>query len=333
MLAYDIVDVFTDRPFAGNQLAVVHGADELSTEQCQAIAQEFNFSETTFPSTEVVDGAAYSTRIFTPGGEIPFAGHPTLGTAWVLRSRGLLSGSPVNSPVNSRVNSQVTQECGAGRIGIRFSADLVELTASPRDLLGPVDDELAASLLDDVGLSAADLAGPVWLAGCGLSFAHIPVIAGAVERAVASSRPLGEYAERLAALGTTLDPLEGLNVVHLTGSAPTLSVHSRVFTPGPPLSEDAATGSAAAGLGMALVAAGRLPEGGTYAITQGVEMGRPSSLRGCVETTVRGGHGWSPDGTDQAESRVAALCRVAGQVHHVATGEMVIPDCGPQCVS
>ena len=317
MLAYDIVDVFTDRPFAGNQLAVVHGADELSTEQCLAIAQEFNFSETTFPSAEVVDGAVYSTRIFTPGGEIPFAGHPTLGTAWVLRSRGLLSGS------------HVTQECGAGRIGIRFSADLVELTASPRDLLGPVDDELAGSLLDDVGLSASDLAGPVWLAGCGLTFAHIPVAEGALERAVASSRPLEEYAERLATFGTALDPVEGLNVVHLTGSAPTLSVRSRVFVPGPPVSEDAATGSAAAGLGMALVAAGWLPEGGTYAITQGVEMGRPSSLSGCVETTVRGGHGWSPDATDQAESRVAALCRVAGQVHHVATGKVVVPPVRP----
>ena len=91
MLSYDIVDVFTDRPFAGNQLAVVHGADELGTAQCLALAKEFGFSETTFPSSAVVDGAEYSTRIFTPGGEIPFAGHPTLGTAWVLRSHGLLS--------------------------------------------------------------------------------------------------------------------------------------------------------------------------------------------------------------------------------------------------
>ena len=105
-LAYDIVDVFTDRPFAGNQLAVVHGAGDLTTEQCQAIAQEFNYSETTFP----VPGGDhdYSVRIFTPGSEIPFAGHPTLGTAWVLRSRGLLAGG------------DATQHCGAGDIGVRF---------------------------------------------------------------------------------------------------------------------------------------------------------------------------------------------------------------------
>ena len=121
-LAFDVVDVFTDRPFAGNQLAVVHGADELSTEQCQALAREFNFSESTFPATP--DGDAYATRIFTPAQEIPFAGHPTLGTAWVLRSRGLLTADVV------------TQHCGAGEVGVRFEGDLVELSATPRDLAG-----------------------------------------------------------------------------------------------------------------------------------------------------------------------------------------------------
>ena len=292
MLAYDIVDVFTDRPFAGNQLAVVHGADGLSTAQCLAIAQEFNFSETTFPSSAVVDGVGYSTRIFTPGGEIPFAGHPTLGTAWVLRLHGLLSGS------------EVTQECGAGRIGVRFLTDMVELAAAPRDLLGPLDDELVASFLADVGLSQSDLAGPVWAAGCGLTFAHIPLVEGAVQRAVASVRPLDEYAERLGQPGALLDPFEGLNLVHVTGAAPSLDVRSRVFVPGLSVPEDAATGSAAAGLGMALVASGRLPDGGTYEITQGVEMGRPSSLRGCVETTV---------------------VRVGGQVQHVGRGEITVP--------
>src|SRR5215212_7873934 len=122
-LGYDIVDVFTDRPFAGNQLAVVHGADELTTEQCLAIAREFNFSETTFPSATVTDGREYATRIFTPGGEIPFAGHPTLGTASVLRSRGLLT------------SDDTVQDCAAGRVGVRFGGDggdgddMVELSA------------------------------------------------------------------------------------------------------------------------------------------------------------------------------------------------------------
>lgn len=299
MLSYDVVDVFTDRPFAGNQLAVVHGADGLSAEQCVAIAREFNFSETTFPSSRV-DGAEYSTRIFTPGGEIPFAGHPTLGTAWVLRSRGLITGT------------SLTQLCGAGRIGVCFPAssdDMVELSALPRDLLGPLDTDTVAAMLGDVGLSLSDLAGPVWVAGCGLTFVHLPVVVGAVGRATPSTRPLREYADRFAALGESTDPIEGINLVHVSGSAPSLTVHARVFVPGLSVPEDPATGSAAVGLAMALVASGQLPGGGTYTITQGVEMGRPSMLHGRVETNAE----------------VAVVCHVGGQVQHIGRGEIVEP--------
>ena len=80
-LAYEIVDVFTDRPFAGNPLAVVFGAEALATEQMQALAREFNLSETVFvlPPTQV--GATYRARIFTPASELPFAGHPSVGAA------------------------------------------------------------------------------------------------------------------------------------------------------------------------------------------------------------------------------------------------------------
>jgi trans-2,3-dihydro-3-hydroxyanthranilate isomerase len=91
MLTFDVVDVFTDHPFAGNQLAVVQGAEALTRQQCLRLAQEFGYSETTFPVP--AGRGAYLTRIFTPAAEIPFAGHPTLGTAWVLRSRGLLEGA------------------------------------------------------------------------------------------------------------------------------------------------------------------------------------------------------------------------------------------------
>jgi trans-2,3-dihydro-3-hydroxyanthranilate isomerase len=296
-LSYDVVDVFTDRPFAGNQLAVVHGAGDLTTEQCLALAREFNFSETTFPSARVADGAEYATRIFTPGGEIPFAGHPTLGTAWVLRERGLLTAD------------EVTQVCGAGRIGVAFAGDRVSLSAVPRDLVGPLDEALAAAVLADVGLAREDLAGDVWVAGCGLSFLHVPVAADAVGRARPSTRPLREYADRLAAAGTTQDPVEGINLVSVSGTAPDLEVRARVFVPGLSVAEDPATGSAAAGLGVALVAAGLLPDGGSYAITQGVEMGRPSALFGRVE----------------AADGAARLCHVAGQVQPVASGEIETP--------
>jgi trans-2,3-dihydro-3-hydroxyanthranilate isomerase len=302
-LRYDIVDVFTDRPFAGNQLAVVHGAEELSTEQCLALAQEFNYSETTFPAP--AGPSEYATRIFTPGGEIPFAGHPTLGTAWVLRSLGLLGAGGSGGSGGPGGPDSVTQLCGAGRIGVRFDGDLVELSATPRDLVGPLADELVALLVADLGLSLTDLAGPVYVAGCGLSFAHVPVVPDAIARAQVSTRPLHDYVPAIE----TRDPFEGINLVALSGSAPALSVHARVFVPGLSVPEDPATGSAAVGLGVALVAAGLLPDGGRFDIAQGIEMGRPSRLMGRVEAV---------DGA-------ATQCHVAGQVHPVASGEIVVP--------
>ena len=290
-LRYDIVDVFTDRPFAGNQLAVVHGAEDLTTEQCLALAREFNYSESTFPVP--IGPGEYATRIFTPASEIPFAGHPTLGTAWVLRSLGQLG------------SDSVVQDCGAGRIGVRFDGDRVELSATPRDLVGPVADELVAAIVADLGLSLTDLAGPVYVAGCGLSFAHVPVVPEAVARAQVSTRPLAEYVPAIE----TRDPFEGINLVAVSGSAPELTVHSRVFVPGLSVPEDPATGSAAAGLGVAMVASGLLPEGGRYDIAQGLEMGRPSRLACRVE----------------ASGGVATVCHVAGEVQHVASGEIVVP--------
>jgi trans-2,3-dihydro-3-hydroxyanthranilate isomerase len=296
-LPYDIVDVFTDRPFAGNQLAVVRGADDLTTAQCQALAQEFGFSESTFPGSSVSAGAAYSTRIFTPSAEIPFAGHPTLGTAWVLRAHGLLTAD------------EVTQHCGAGEIGVRFDDDRVELSATPRDLAGPVPPDLVRDVLRVLGLSRSDVAGEAWVAGCGLSFVHVPVTEEAVVRAVPTAGSFEALGRRLSALGDVSDLLDAVNLYAVAGDPPRLDVHSRVFVPGVGVPEDPATGSAAAGLGMALVASGVLPEGGTYVIRQGIELGRPSTLHGRVEAV---------DGR-------ATRCHVAGWVQPVASGEIEVP--------
>jgi trans-2,3-dihydro-3-hydroxyanthranilate isomerase len=295
-LAYDVVDVFTDRPFVGNQLAVVHGADGLSTEQCLALTREFGYSETTFPATGVVGGREYAARIFTPEREIPFAGHPTLGTAWVLRSAGLLTAAAC------------VQDCGAGRVDVRFDGDLVELSAMPRDLAGPLDPGLTDDVLRLVGLGRGDLAGEVWAAGCGLSFVHLPVTEDAVVRSRPVAGDVGRVAERLADLGVR-DLVDAVNVHAVSGAAPRLAVHARVFVHGAGVAEDAATGSAAAGLGMALVASGRLPEGGRYDIRQGGEMGRPSLLLGRVE--AGGGR--------------ATRCHVAGHVEPVASGHIRVP--------
>jgi trans-2,3-dihydro-3-hydroxyanthranilate isomerase len=291
-LEYDVVDVFAPRPFAGNQLAVVHGAADLPDEALLALAREFDFSETTFPTP--VDEGRYRTRIFTPGGELPFAGHPTLGTAWVLRDRGVLTAS------------EVVQECGAGEIGVRLDGGRVELSAVARDLAGPLGDAFAAQLLEAVGLVLADRAGDAWLAGTGLTFVHLPVHDEAVARATAAQRPVRE----IVGLPETRDPLDGINLYAVRGDAgAVLDVHSRVFVPDVSVPEDPATGSAAAGLGMALHARGLLDDAGRYRISQGTEIGRPSVLDGRIDT----------------EEGVVTRVHVAGDVHRIARGQIRKP--------
>jgi trans-2,3-dihydro-3-hydroxyanthranilate isomerase len=296
-LRFDIVDVFTGRPFAGNQLAVVHGAACLTSGQCQALAREFGFPETTFPVP--VSPASYYTRIFTPGSEVPFAGHPTLGTAWVLRANGHLSAT------------RVTQACGVGDIEVTFtdSGD-VELSAPARDLAGPMPVELAGELLVDVGLSADDLDGQVYVAGTGLNFVFLPVRPAAVSRARAPRRSLSGYGV-LSALRLQ-DPVGGV-AVFATGSSEgasgDLPVHARVFVPDLAVPEDPATGSAAAGLGQVLAATGRVRRDGRYTVSQGAELGRPSTL-----------HGWLEHDGD----RLRAV-HVGGGVHAVGRGEIEVP--------
>jgi trans-2,3-dihydro-3-hydroxyanthranilate isomerase len=301
VLSYDVVDVFTDRAFAGNPLAVVHGAAELSDGQLLAPAREFNLSETTFPddASPGHTGDSYAVRIFTPAGEIPFAGHPTLGTAWVLRQHGRLGADTV------------VQRCGAGDVEVRVPEDpqgVVRLRATPRDLAGPVD---ASPVAEAVGLSARQVAGQVFVAGCGLSGLHL-LVDGELLR---DCRPGPDVDAVLAGLTDLRDPVAGVNVYAAArddgaGDGDTVTVRSRVFCPDVGVVEDPTTGSAAAGLGIVLVATGLLPEGGGFTISQGVEMGRPSVLRGQV----------------RAEDGRARWCEVAGGVVSVAAGTIAVPD-------
>ncbi|HXZ64861.1 MAG TPA: PhzF family phenazine biosynthesis protein [Streptosporangiaceae bacterium] len=154
------VDVFTATPYLGNPLAVVHDADGLTTEQMQEFASWTNLSETTFLVTPD-DAADYRVRIFTPTLELPFAGHPTLGTchAW-LEAGG-----------QSRQPGVVTQQCGAGLIAIRVGDDGLAFAAPPLVRSGPVDEALAAQVADMLGIDAdaiVDLQwadnGPGWIA-------------------------------------------------------------------------------------------------------------------------------------------------------------------------
>jgi trans-2,3-dihydro-3-hydroxyanthranilate isomerase len=306
-LSYDVVDVFTDRAFAGNPLAVVYGADDLSGDQMLAVATEFNLSETTFPvpltASDRAAGADYRLRIFTPGGEIPFAGHPTIGSAWALRVRGDIDGE------------EVTQACGAGMIAVRLGAaptDPVELRAAARDAARMLTAAEVEAVVPLVGLKVADVAGPAYLAGCGLSWLYLRVRPEAVPRARPSGVRLADVAVDQSGL---MDPIDGIDVYALApdGSDATsgLQIFSRVFVPGFGIPEDPATGSAAVGLGLALVASGlAAPEGQTpYRIEQGVEMGRPSVLAARVEAA--GGTGTE--------------AYVAGEVVPIASGTIAVP--------
>ncbi|MEV4540769.1 PhzF family phenazine biosynthesis protein [Micromonospora echinaurantiaca] len=282
-LAYEIVDVFTDRPFAGNPLAVVFGAEGLATEQMQALALEFNLSETVFvlPPTQV--GATYRARIFTPAEELPFAGHPSVGAAVTASRRGMFG------------VGQVTQECGAGVLPIQVTATGATLTGGTPTLGPELDPE---PLLEMAGLSADDHVGPApRVAGCGLEFPYLPVRPDAVARARVNAAAAQRYG------------VEHVSV--FSWDADSQTAHARVFVPGLGVPEDPATGSAALGLGVWLVASGLLPGEGrsSYDVVQGVEINRPSSLA-CTVTAAGG---------------VAVGATVAGQVMPVARGEIMVP--------
>jgi len=282
-LAYEIVDVFTDRPFTGNPLAVVFGADGLAKDQMQALAREFNLSETVFilPSTA---GATYRARIFTPVEELPFAGHPSVGAAVTITRLGLAAVGPV------------VQECGAGLLPIEVYGDgRATLTGGQPTVGGEID---PGPLLASVGLSTEDYAGPApRLAGCGLEWTYLPVRPEAVARAA-----IDASAARAHGVG-------GVSVFAWDSGAST--AHARVFVPGLGVPEDPATGSAALGLGVWLVASGLVPGEGesAYTIKQGAELHRPSTL----DCTVTAGSG------------VAVRATVSGHVVPVAKGEIAVP--------
>jgi trans-2,3-dihydro-3-hydroxyanthranilate isomerase len=283
-LRYEVVDVFTDRPFTGNPLAVVYGAGELAGDQLQAIAREFNLSETIFVLPPSAEGATYRVRIFTPGAEIPFAGHPSVGAAVTLHRAGRFPAGTV------------VQECGAGLLPILVDdAGMATLTGGT-PAIGPELDP--GPLLAAVGLTDADFAGPApRVAGCGLEFPYLSVRPGAVARASVDAA-----AFRAA----------GVDDVDVFAWDPaTATAHARVFVPALGVPEDPATGSAALGLGVWLVASGLLPGDGTaaYRVRQGAEMHRPSTME-CTVTADRG---------------TAVRATVSGHVVPVASGEMAIP--------
>jgi trans-2,3-dihydro-3-hydroxyanthranilate isomerase len=291
-LEFHTLDVFTDKRFAGNPLAVVLGADALTPEQMQTIAREFNLSETVF--VQKPEGPTHSAkvRIFTPANELPFAGHPTIGTA-VLLAELRLGGT---STGNNEALVVLEEQIGQVRVGVKFRAGKAPFAEfdAPKlpEELGPLpaNEKLAAAL----GLIPSEIGfenhrPSIWSAG--VPFAFIPVATMAAIRKASVRQPHfdGAFTAGLPR-GAVLYCRE---TAHTTSS-----FHVRMFAPAMGVVEDPATGGAAAAFAGIVKSFDALPDGQhRRVIEQGFEMGRPSLINLAVDvqrgkiTTVRiGGH-------------------------------------------
>lgn len=153
MLRFDQVDVFASSPFSGNPLAVVHDATDVGDDVMHRITSWTNLSETTFLLPPSDDTADYRVRIFCPGRELPFAGHPTLGTAAAWLAAG---GTPSSE-------DRIVQECGAGLVSIRSGDGRVAFAAPPMTRFGPIDDADLDLRLRQLGLARDDVVAASWI--------------------------------------------------------------------------------------------------------------------------------------------------------------------------
>ena len=296
------VDVFTDQVFGGNQLAVFPKADGLTDRQMQMIAREMNLSETTFVFPPENANNTRKLRIFTPAKELPFAGHPTLGTAHVLVATGEVT-------ANGDVTEVVLEE-GVGPVPVSVSKQdsnrtFAQLSAPQLPVIGPPPpsgEDLAAILSISPDEISAD--EPIQAVSCGVPFLFLPV------------RGL-ETIERLRINTTlwneTLGDYWATAVFALTRETvhPGSDVHARMFAPLFGIAEDPATGAAAAALaGYLGVREGAATGTVRWRVEQGLEMKRPSFLE--VEA-------------DKQDGEIVAV-RVGGSTVPVSRGEMEVPE-------
>jgi PhzF family phenazine biosynthesis protein len=150
---FELIDVFAETPFTGNPLAVVHAADALSTEDMLQITRWLNFSETTFLLPPTDAAADYQLRIFTPAGELPFAGHPTLGTAHSWLTAG---GQP-------KQDGQIVQQCGVGLVTVKQDGERLAFAAPPTIKSGPLEDALLDEICDVLNIQRSDIIDHQWL--------------------------------------------------------------------------------------------------------------------------------------------------------------------------
>jgi len=292
------LDVFTDVPFAGNQLAVFPDAQGMPENQLQAIAREFNLSETVFVYPPVDPANTARVRIFTPATELPFAGHPTIGTAVLLAS--------LRRVKRRGGKAQVVLEEGVGAVPVEvgFSGSVptwAQLTVAKLPEGGPPPPssvELAAT----ISLEPSDLDAAMQPAGfsCGVPFLFVPL---RDRVALASASPdMGAWRAALADFWAP-DLFLFTRDVEQPGS----HFHARMFAPLLGVSEDPATGGAVAALAGYLAASERLTDGRhSWRIEQGFDMGRPSILE--LESDVRDG--------------IVYTVRVGGNAVIVSEGEL-----------
>jgi trans-2,3-dihydro-3-hydroxyanthranilate isomerase len=315
-IRYITVDVFTSQPFTGNQLAVCFGAEGLSTETLQAITREFNYSETTFVFAPETPGTTRRVRIFTPGMEVPFAGHPTIGTAHVLVATGEVTPS-AEEVAAGEMTVVLGEHVGPVPVRVRLDHGVptwAQLTTAmlPEERVEVRDIDALAHMLS---LDASDILGgayPPTGVSCGLPF---QMIALTTVEAVSRARLRTDAWEQLLGGKWAEWPM----VFAMTGGtdAPGLAPHvqgcdlrARVFVPSCGVPEDPATGSANAALAGYLAA--RTPREGTlrWEVAQGVEMGRPSRLSIAA---------------DKWQGGITAV-RVGGASVVMAQGTMTVPD-------
>jgi trans-2,3-dihydro-3-hydroxyanthranilate isomerase len=265
-------DVFTDRPFGGNQLAVFPHAGGLTSQQMQQIAREFNLSETVFVLPPQTPAGTRQLKIFTPYAELPFAGHPTVGTAYVLSAIGEI---PLDRDV-----TQIIFEEGVGAVPVKiFAKDgkptYTELTAAKLPEFyseTPSSSDLAAM----ISLDSADLCDGEYApqgVSCGMIFLFIPL----------NSRTALQKAKLDLQLWEKLLSHTPLNNVYIFCNEPELvnsDLRARMFAPALGISEDPATGAAATALAGYLGVRDTTAQGTlTWVVEQGFEIDRPSLLK------------------------------------------------------
>lgn len=290
---YETWDVFTDRRFAGNQLAIIMDARGLSGDEMQTITREFNFAESTFVLPPENPAHTARVRIFTPGYEMPFAGHPTVGTAVAIAKARKLNGS-------------LELELNAGLFAVKVDTDRAVPFAQFQNPNDPAERGAAPA----AGLIEAALGLPKGAVDVG---AHAPRVIGAGVNFVYAKAPLdavrGAKMNSAAWEALRLDETVGVLLYAEGGEANDATYHVRMFAPDAGVSEDPATGSAACALPGQIALSQKLGDGvHRWVIEQGFELGRPSRIE--VEFSAAGGK--------------ATRVRVGGSAVLVAKGEIFV---------